>query len=680
MLSLSFLFLVLTSISALCKSDYVSNHDIENDALSPNEYQYENEHEFQYSSSDACNTHLNCTSCTASSMFCHWCDSDSECHAKASIHGCVIGSSCTDPSPAPPPAPSYHDACNTHKNCTTCTLSSSLCHWCAFDEECHAMGSLYGCSHGVNCFNNDRCKRKVPEKIINSTSTRPWPWNGDDFDVMDRVGIVPLIAIGFLSLFGVCLSTVCFVTVRAVKSTYDDWMDLHQVDESRNNIEGLGTSITGNEILFRGSSEMKNDEDNDDDKDDDNDNGEDEENGEENSSNDNMSISPNASLLRETTKSLSYHPDIVFQRNEDIEQQNADSSFTSTPKTARRNNKNKKKKGNTKKQEKTKDVKHLPAEEQKEYDHEENYNLDDLTQPLLDDDDNQGNYYAEEDDDDNDEHLQQQQRTNVTAHPSANRIPPSRSIPVPSIGGSTTTNLRPSSRNNMKCCYNTCYISYILTLLSITFFTVFSIYYFPQEPTFNVCSDEFAWNSIIDSLTSLKVEASFEILSSIQNKNHISVMIDNLTGTFRHDGDDVGTFTMKSTTIEADSITDVLIVCTVKPDRWDALGLISDYYRGKLKFMIDVKGDVRMKGIQYSFPIGVKDMLVDVSNQNMQDRSLCQCPDWKDLYPTASPALSFEKAVMEPSVIMPRDHDDNRNGHVYIRREDDLQFDVAIAR
>ncbi len=235
--------------------------------------------------------------------------------------------------------------------------------------------------------------------------------------------------------------------------------------------------------------------------------------------------------------------------------------------------------------------------------------------------------------------------TTVTAHPSSNRLPPQRSM-----SGNISRSihhLQPTSSNQVKCFYNTCLIWYILSIATASIFTFGAIYYFPKVPQFNVCSDEFAWNSIIDSLTSLKVEASFQVLASVENRNHLDITMDGVGGSFRHNGEDIGTFSMPTTTIAADSITDLLVTCSVRPDKWEALGLISDYYRGKLEFLINVNGNAKIKGIGYSIPVVVKDMLVKVNDPSMDDRHLCHCPEWKDLYPTASP-LSFQDAVERP--------------------------------
>jgi len=41
--------------------------------------------------------------------------------------------------------------------------NSTFCHWCEFDNACHAIGSIYGCVSGVNCYSIDNCQRLEPE-------------------------------------------------------------------------------------------------------------------------------------------------------------------------------------------------------------------------------------------------------------------------------------------------------------------------------------------------------------------------------------------------------------------------------------------------------------------------------------------------------------------------------------
>ena len=78
------------------------------------------------------------------------------------------------------------DFCQTYSNCHDCTTatalntssssrlpshhSSSSCHWCAHDNACHAVGSVYGCVSGVHCMAHPSCQRPVPEPLANSTA------------------------------------------------------------------------------------------------------------------------------------------------------------------------------------------------------------------------------------------------------------------------------------------------------------------------------------------------------------------------------------------------------------------------------------------------------------------------------------------------------------------------------
>lgn len=55
-------------------------------------------------------------------------------------------------SPSAPGAfdPTVEDACATYKTCDACLNASSLCHFCEFDFECHAILSPHGCTTGIS--------------------------------------------------------------------------------------------------------------------------------------------------------------------------------------------------------------------------------------------------------------------------------------------------------------------------------------------------------------------------------------------------------------------------------------------------------------------------------------------------------------------------------------------------
>ena len=75
----------------------------------------------------------------------------------------------------------------------------------------------------------------------------------------------------------------------------------------------------------------------------------------------------------------------------------------------------------------------------------------------------------------------------------------------------------------------------------------------------------------------------------------------------------------------ATSITDLLVTCTVVPDRWEALGLISYYWKGQLEFLVDVNGSVKIKGVGFRIPVKVSDVLVKVNDPSTYGRQALMC-------------------------------------------------------
>lgn len=485
-------------------------------------------------SDNQCSSYQNCTACSEVSRSCHWCPKDDECHAIGSWYGCAIGSSCIIPS-----NDTVDNSCHSHKNCAECSISSSLCHYCAFDDQCHAIGSLYGCSHGVNCYSNDRCRREDPEHI--------------HLGIFDDIGLIPLVFIISAAVSVLCCSSMLFAGASALKGAYDEIIQYripppeafaNHVSQSQQlqldpileeqqvdtvHIEGAGDCNIGNH-----DSEIEAPLDEGDNKDRDN----------------------------EAEEQLVESHDILATEHSVVE------------------------------------ATHL-----EEHDTEEEHLL---MEPLLP----------------------------VTAHPDPSRLP---------------TRNRNRGGGYIRCLMGTCRVWYLFTVIGAICFVASSILLFPKVPEVNVCSDEFAWKSIIDGLTSLKVEASFQILASVQNQNRLDIALEGIAGQFKHDGQEVGTFEIERTIVAASSISDVMVTCTVVPDHWEALGLIADYYKDKLEFLVDINGSVKIKGIGFSIPIKLTNILVKANKTvKREDRHLCACPQWKDSYPTASPVLSFEEAVSYP--------------------------------
>ncbi len=87
--------------------------------------------------------------------------------------------------------------------------SPLFCHWCTFDEQYqyHAIGSIYGYSHGVNCCSNVRCKRSQLNHI--------------DVTTFEDVGFLPVAILVTMALGCVCCLSVICAGVSVVKGAVD---------------------------------------------------------------------------------------------------------------------------------------------------------------------------------------------------------------------------------------------------------------------------------------------------------------------------------------------------------------------------------------------------------------------------------------------------------------------------
>lgn len=155
--------------------------------------------------SASCSSLTSCENCT-NTYTCHWCEHTESCHARGSFYGCTWGSICHKNDP---PKPKENSTCAAHTSCSDCSLASHFCHWCEHDNACHAVGSPYGCTLGVDCYSNARCRRKEAE-----------PLSGGLFDVdIPKLSLVIILTLGFI-LIG-CLTCCHYVTTN-VKGAYDD--------------------------------------------------------------------------------------------------------------------------------------------------------------------------------------------------------------------------------------------------------------------------------------------------------------------------------------------------------------------------------------------------------------------------------------------------------------------------
>jgi hypothetical protein len=194
----------------------------------------------------------------------------------------------------------------------------------------------------------------------------------------------------------------------------------------------------------------------------------------------------------------------------------------------------------------------------------------------------------------------------------------------------TYTNRRPKGGQNVGRMYSACQACYAFTILTTIILSIVTLSYAPRQPDYNVCTDQMAWKSIVEGMTSLKMSASFDLLISVYNPNRWEVDLDNGSGQFHHDGEYVGSFQIPSGQISPQAISDIVVKVTFTPDKWSALSLTSEYYQGTLKFMVGGHSHVKIPGLgNYQFDAKFDDILVNVNDPSLDDTHLCACPGWK---------------------------------------------------
>jgi len=188
----------------------------------------------------------------------------------------------------------------------------------------------------------------------------------------------------------------------------------------------------------------------------------------------------------------------------------------------------------------------------------------------------------------------------------------------------TTTPPRPIRKTSRKCRM----IQTISTLL-VLLIAFLSIYLFPVIPTFSVCNDSIGWRRIIEHIIAMRIDASFEVLISLSNKNRIAVALDQGSGTFQFDGRPLGTFVIPPVTVESMAISDLMILAKASPDRHQAIKIVQAFRKGHLILDADFNATIRLPWFfNYTQNITVHDYQVDVTAP--KDRTLCQCPTWDD--------------------------------------------------
>lgn len=481
--------------------------------------------------SNACATTETCEVCN-SYHTCHWCAHDSSCHAIGSVHGCLVGSTC-ESKKKKKPARNETDptGCLAHEGCSECALASHLCHWCAHDNACHAVGSIYGCLTGVDCYDNSRCQRTKPEPFAERNLIPP-------------VGALPLFVIGTISAIILCCATTCCCIVGGLKGAYDDLADLAEAQLRDTNDAAASTSSRA------------------------------------------VALPPTAAESRRERRRTKARAADGRQAVAAAAAANEEVPTAVAPL----------------KTDQLASTEVLVAAAAAANDKDGASKAPDEFETLLE----QGDDAASDD------------YVRMVDGEEAELMSPLRP---------QQQHRRRRPRRSIHRLYTACMCCYVFTVALVGFSAFSVVRFFPKKPVYNICNDSVAWKSIIDSMTAMKATADFELLASIYNPNHFDVALDMGKGSFSHDGAFVGTYEIPPVMVAATAITDILIVATFTPEKWEAISIGAEYYRGTLVLHVDVEMSIRVPALaDYAFTASVKDKVVHVNE--LSDRHLCACPTW----------------------------------------------------
>eukprot|EP00934_Nitzschia_sp_Nitz4_P001420 Nitzschia sp. Nitz4//scaffold182_size44100//11218//12705//NITZ4_007250-RA/size44100-processed-gene-0.39-mRNA-1//1//CDS//3329539553//1420//frame0 len=443
--------------------------------------------------SDSCSAIDDCNNCS-STYTCHWCSFDNACHARGSIYGCAWGETC---SVTPP---KENSTCAAQATCSDCASLSRLCHWCDHDNACHSIGSPYGCTVGVDCYSNDRCRRKQPEPI------HEW--------VVDEIPVLPLLVILGTGALVCLILTCCFFVPKRT--------------------EGPETVLPEGETHYL----LLPDEEEDPDVD--------------------------VSALTEPAPESNVEP--TTQESDDPQQPPDPPAKPSPPpeETA------------------------PPAPLEMDTNPDGPGNMDDMgpTTPLLSDD------------------------TDLT-----------QSMPLTLPSSSMR---RPRTSRRPSCLSLLAYFGLVGLTASMV---AAALFYYPKFPEYNVCNDAVAWKKIIQNIAAFKLDASFEILNSVINPNHLTVQLVEASGSFAYNDIPIGTYEIPPVTVEGMAITDVMLLSKVTPDRSVAFELVQAYYKGGLVLTADFNATFQVPslfGLKYHF----YEKGIEIYVNELGPRDLCHCPYW----------------------------------------------------
>lgn len=501
------------------------------------------------------------------------------------------------------------NSCQDFDNCIDCSKASSTCHWCAFDNQCHMIGSPYGCITGVNCYLDKECIRQSPE----------------DHGVPPPNYLYYGAVIAMLASLVACLSFIhYFIQQYALhNSKYITEADGHYQElalynlESRSKSKEMVKSVnradtyylpllqddTSNRCMEEGKTDVE----------------------------------ANITFTKDDNN-------MVYMKNKVKQQKESQHNDLYT---------NHKKIENRSQGSSTMYMNHDWGSTTND-----NYKYDDYEK------------FRDLDDEDSEEYVnktlslmkEKQKRKDqnqlktvpaddiniVKKKKSCNNDNKEAIIFTPY--GTKKLNSKTSEEEDLDfgkwdwiptntrietptfplllVCISRITVIFLFTILIIA--GILAYLWYPHYPVVNVCNNDVDWDSIIVGLGKMKLEVDYQILLSLYNPNRLDATITSANGVLKHDHTGIGTFEIPETLIKAGSITDVLVTLVFTPSVTKGLQLELELQQGTLMLMVDahVSGYIKSMGMHlYTLSYSIANYFIHVGGQST-GRELCKCPDW----------------------------------------------------
>ncbi|OQS05686.1 hypothetical protein THRCLA_02208 [Thraustotheca clavata] len=173
-----------------------------------------------------------------------------------------------------------------------------------------------------------------------------------------------------------------------------------------------------------------------------------------------------------------------------------------------------------------------------------------------------------------------------------------------------------------------CGISMIWLALFATL-TTLSLMYYPRIPDYQICNQQFDWESIFLSLKSIHPKIDYQILTSVSNENRFAFHLKAGDADIHHRGVKVGTWTIRNWTAEAGAVTDMMADVRIEPGYTEAYSLWEDFRQGTLVFQINTTISGSIKWGNYTvYDIETQVPAIEFLVGAKYPRDLCKCTEY----------------------------------------------------